>query len=153
MRIAFATDNNKEINMHFGQAAGFAVYEVSAAAWEFCETVVLEGTGENDDKIDERLNALRGCAIVYCTQVGGVAAARLVKNRIHPIKSESGYRIETVLNNLRERLSNNPPLWLKRQEAEDRRGNCGSDKGRRRVGGAFYYRHRTGQMSWLWTVL
>lgn len=115
MLIAFATDNRKEINEHFGRARRFSIYEVSSTGFRFAQDVDLMTEGdEEDDKISERLNALRDCAIVYSTAIGGVAAARLVKNRIHPIKVEAGHPIEDVLVRLRKRLIDNPPVWLKK---------------------------------------
>lgn len=115
IKIAFATDNRKEINEHFGHTGKFSVYEVSEESYGFVRDVCLGSSGdEQDDKIAERLNALSGCAIVYCTAIGGIAAARLVKQKIHPIKVEAGYPIEDALCRLRMRLKDNPPIWLKK---------------------------------------
>lgn len=115
MKIAFASDDQQEIGAHFGLAKNFVVYEVSADGYEFFESVAVKSEGdEEDDKIQERLDALTGCAIVYCTHIGGVAAARLVKNKIHPIKVGAGCLIEEELDRLKNRLSHNPPMWLRR---------------------------------------
>ncbi len=77
--------------------------------------VQVAATGDDeDDRIEARLAALADCALVYVTQIGGPAAARLVAKKIHPIKSkECGDDCE-VVEKLQEVLRNNPPPWLKK---------------------------------------
>ena len=119
MRIAFAGDNGKEINTHFGQAGSFLIYEVSPSGYVFVESKDFSGVGdEEDDKIEGRIGALSGCTLVYCTQIGGVAAARLVKHKIQPVKVADGHPIDDILQRLCERLNDNPPIWLKRAMRE-----------------------------------
>lgn len=115
MKIAFASDNRKEVNQHFGRTKVFEIFDVSKKSCRYVSPVDLKTEGdEQDDKIEERISAIKDCSIVYCTQIGGVAAARLVKNKIHPIKVPAGHSIQEVLAKIQERLQNNPPLWLKR---------------------------------------
>lgn len=116
MKICIATNDLETVNEHFGRTKMFVIYEVTSSGYKFVESVSLKSQGdEQDDKIEERINALKSCAIVYCTQIGGVAAARLVKNKIHPIKVSSGQPIDEILKKLQDRLENNPPLWLRRR--------------------------------------
>ncbi len=75
-----------------------------------------EDIAEADDKVNARINMLRECAIVYCTQIGGPAAARLVQSGIHPLKVPEGTLIVDELNRLNKLLlSKKLPPWLKKK--------------------------------------
>lgn len=115
MKIAFATSDNETINQHFGWATKFAIWEIASDHASFSGLAEIEATADNeDDKIDARLKVIRDCTIVYITQIGGPAAARLVANKIHPIKSKDEEKIQDAIAKLQETLNNNPPPWLRR---------------------------------------
>lgn len=115
MKIAFATSDNETIDQHFGLATKFAVWEIASDQASFSGMAEIEATSENvDDKIDARLKVLGDCTIIYVTQIGGPAAARLVANKIHPMKSKGDEKIEDVVNKFQQVLKNNPPPWLRR---------------------------------------
>jgi nitrogen fixation protein NifX len=115
MRVAFASSNNHHIDQHFGWAEKFAIWDVRMDEARFVGLVQVQSTGDDaEDKIEARLGALSDCAIVYVTQIGGPAAARLVANKIHPIKSKGEETISEVVEKLREVLRDNPPPWLRK---------------------------------------
>jgi nitrogen fixation protein NifX len=115
MRVAFASSNNHHIDQHFGWAEKFAIWDVRMDEARFVGLVQVQSTGDDaEDKIEARLGALSDCAIVYVTQIGGPAAARLVANKIHPIKSKGEETIPEVVEKLREVLRDNPPPWLRK---------------------------------------
>jgi len=117
MKIGFASDNETDINQHFGSTKSFTIYNIDKFGYRFLELVTIGEYGDDsDDKIDERINALKDCSIIYCTQIGGTAAARLVKNKIFPVKMPIGYPISEALSRLKDRLHNNPPIWLKKRK-------------------------------------
>ncbi|ABA89341.1 nitrogenase molybdenum-iron cofactor biosynthesis protein NifX [Syntrophotalea carbinolica DSM 2380] len=115
MKIAFATSDNETIDQHFAQANQFAVWEIASDQASFSGLEEIEATDDNvDDKINARLKVLGDCTIIYVTQIGGPAAARLVANKIHPVKSKGEEKIEDVVDKLQQVLKNNPPPWLRR---------------------------------------
>jgi nitrogen fixation protein NifX len=115
MKVAFASSDNHHIDQHFGWAEKFAIWDVRLDEARFVGLVQVQSTGDDaEDKIEARLGALSDCAIVYVTQIGGPAAARLVANKIHPIKSKGEETIPEVVEKLREVLQNNPPPWLRK---------------------------------------
>jgi nitrogen fixation protein NifX len=115
MKVAFASSDNHHIDQHFGWAEKFAIWDVGLDETRFVGLVQVQSTGDDaEDKIEARLGALSDCAIVYVTQIGGPAAARLVANKIHPIKSKGEETIPEVVEKLREVLQNNPPPWLRK---------------------------------------
>ncbi len=117
MRVGFATTDNILINDHFGWAKNFAIYEINFDGFKFLENRCFEENNEEEEefnKIDKKIDALKDLKIIFVGNIGGVAAARVVKSGIHPIKSKPGDKIEVVMESLKTVLSKNPPPWLKK---------------------------------------
>ena len=119
MRVAFATMGQDRIDAHFGFAPGFAVYEVTPDNYRFVNLISLPAQSTEDDKVESRAELLRGCAVVYCTQIGGPAAARLIQQNIHPLKVNEGTLIEGELQRFQTMLKVNPPPWLKKRLVQE----------------------------------
>ncbi|QGG48556.1 nitrogen fixation protein NifX [Heliorestis convoluta] len=124
MLVAFASKSMKTIDSHFGLAESFAIYKVTAEKIESLGvTACPQGEAGDEDKVESKLNLLKNCSVVYCTQIGGPAAARLVQSNIHPLKVPEGRPIQDELERLQLLLATNPPPWLvkkikKEQEKE-----------------------------------
>jgi nitrogen fixation protein NifX len=118
MKIAFTTSDNVYINAHFGSAQKIDVYEVDQTHYQFVETLRFDGNlneDGNEDKLLPKIEALHDCTIVYVSTIGGSAAARLIKQRITPIKAQSETQeIADVLTKLVQTLNGNPPPWLRK---------------------------------------
>lgn len=118
MKIAFTTSDNEHINAHFGWAKKIDVYEVDTEGYKFIETIRFDGDLKedgNEDKLIPKVNALQDCTIVYVSAIGGSAAARLIKNKITPVKARSEEQeISEVLTELVKTLNGNPPPWLRK---------------------------------------
>lgn len=118
MKIAFTTHDRAHINAHFGWAKTIDVYDVSPKGYEFLETLWFDGNLQedgNEDKLVPKIEALQDCTIVYVSAIGGSAAARLIKQRITPIKAQSeDQEITEVLDKLVTTLNGNPPPWLRK---------------------------------------
>lgn len=118
MKIAFTTSDRTHINAHFGWAKKIDVYDVSPDGFNFLETLSFDGDLKedgNEDKLLPKIEALHDCTIVYVSAIGGSAAARLIRQKITPIKARSEEdEIEDVLNNLVKTLKGNPPPWLRK---------------------------------------
>ncbi|MBA4790386.1 MAG: nitrogen fixation protein NifX [Rhizobiales bacterium] len=126
IRVAIATQDMKGLNAHFGSAKKFAVYDVSVDGWTFVETVAFDHVSDEggkhqsdgDDKITPKVEALKGCHLLFCLAIGGPSAAKVVSARIHPIKIPQAQPIDTVLERTREMLAGSPPPWLRKILAE-----------------------------------
>lgn len=118
MKIAFTTSDRVHINAHFGSARKIDVYEVTPENYSFLQTLTFDGELKedgNEDKLQPKIEALHDCTIVYVSTIGGSAAARLIKQRITPIKARSEEEeITDVLNKLVQTLNGNPPPWLRK---------------------------------------
>lgn len=122
LRVAIATEDLKNLNAHFGAARRFAIYDVTAQGWSMVETVafdnVSDATGvhaqEGEDRITPKIEALKGCHLLFCLAIGGPSAAKAVAAKIHPIKVPTAQPVEAVLERTRVMLNGTPPPWLRK---------------------------------------
>ncbi len=122
MKVAFASSDNHHIDQHFGCAEKFAIWEVQMDQSRFSGMVQVEAAGDGvEDKIQTRVDALMDCSIVYVNQIGGPAAAKLVAQKIHPLKSKGEETISQVVEKLQQVLQGNPPPWLRKAMLKDER--------------------------------
>lgn len=117
IKVAFATEDLKTVDAHFGWAKQIAIHEVQAEASRLVEIVQFAGDLKEDgseDKLEPKLAAIRDCAIVYVAAIGGSAAARVVSMKIHPIKVNTPQPIAEIIARLQEVLRGTPPPWLRK---------------------------------------
>jgi nitrogen fixation protein NifX len=122
MKIAFATQDLKRVDAHFGWAKNIAIYDVSPRGYAFLEAVKFDGDVQEgaDDKLAPKLEAIRDCAILYVAAIGGSGAARVVANNIHPMKVNQPEEISDLLDKLTGVLKGVPPPWLRKALLRDR---------------------------------
>jgi len=122
MKIAFATQDLKRVDAHFGWAKNIAIYDVSPKGYAFLEAVKFDGDVQEgaDDKLAPKLEAIRDCAILYVAAIGGSGAARVVANNIHPMKVNQPEEITDLLEKLTGVLKGVPPPWLRKALLRDR---------------------------------
>jgi nitrogen fixation protein NifX len=123
MKIAFATQDRKHVDAHFGWAKNIAIYDVSPNGHRLLESVEFGGDLEEDgieDKLTPKLEAIKDCAILYVAAIGGSGAARVVASNIHPIKVSEPEAIDAILDKLQAVLSGTPPPWLRKALLKDK---------------------------------
>jgi len=115
MKVAFASTDQEHIDEHFGWAQSFIIWDIEPETARCAGVVAVEGNGEGeDDRIMARLAALGDSTMVYVTQIGGPAAARLVARKIHPVKTKGNETIAEVVAKLQQVMRDNPPPWMRR---------------------------------------
>jgi nitrogen fixation protein NifX len=114
LKVAFATSDGNAVDQHFGLCCRFDVYEVSADTAELIETRTLEPADGEDNKIESRLAAVADCSILHICAIGGSAAARVVKAKVHPVKTAEDTRVTALIERLQSVLAGNPPPWLRK---------------------------------------
>jgi nitrogen fixation protein NifX len=121
MKIAFATQDLKRVDAHFGWAKNIAIYEIGPEGHHFVEAVQFDGDLKedgNEDKLAPKLETIKDCAILYVAAIGGSGAARVVASNIHPMKVNQPEEIEDLLGKLQEVLRGTPPPWLRKALAK-----------------------------------
>jgi nitrogen fixation protein NifX len=117
MKVAFATQDLKRVDAHFGWAKNIAIYEVSPEGHSFVEAVQFDGDLQedgNEDKLAPKLDVIADCAILYVAAIGGSGAARVVAKNIHPVKVPQPEDIGEILVKLQDVLKGTPPPWLRK---------------------------------------
>ncbi|HMK44199.1 MAG TPA: nitrogen fixation protein NifX [Dissulfurispiraceae bacterium] len=126
MKVGFATTDGIHVDEHFGRAGMFAIYDMTVDAFMFVEqrrfadgidqTVVeTRGMGQiHDDRVEDKVERLADCKIIYLTEIGGPSAARLIKKGIMPIKVKDVVTIQESLDKLLETVRTSPPPWLRK---------------------------------------
>lgn len=118
MKIAFATQDLKRVDAHFGWAKNIAIYEIGGPEGrKFLEAIEFDGDLKedgNEDKLAPKIEAIKDCAILYVAAIGGSGAARVVANNIHPMKVSQPEEISDLLDKLEDVLKGAPPPWLRK---------------------------------------
>ena len=117
MKIAFATEDGRHVDAHFGWAKSIAIYDVTPVEFRFVTAFEFAGNLQedgNEDKLGPKLEAIKDCAILYVAAIGGSGAARVVAKNIHPVKVAETQAIEDILLRLQAVLSGTPPPWLRK---------------------------------------
>ncbi len=117
MKVAFATQDLKRVDAHFGWAKNIAIYELDEDGHKFLEAVQFDGDLQedgNEDKLGPKIEAVKDCAILYVAAIGGSGAARVVAQNIHPMKVAQPEAIEDLLDKLQAVLKGNPPPFLRK---------------------------------------
>ncbi len=131
MKVAFATTAGTTIDEHFGRAGTFAVYDITPEGVSFLElrkvaegdldtaVVTTRGMGSlHDDAVTEKIDKLGDVRIVYFTEIGGPAAAKLVRRGIMPLKAEQCSNIREAAERLAETMRTRPAPWMRRALAQ-----------------------------------
>lgn len=127
MKVAFATTDGVNIDEHFGRSGKFAVYEISPEGYAFLEEIKFAEEGrdtsaeesrgnevEHENVMNNKVERLADCKIIFFTNIGAPSAARLVNRGLMPIKVKEVVPIEQELQRLLETIQNSPPPWIKR---------------------------------------
>ncbi len=109
LQVAFATKDLENIDSHFGSAKQFAIYDISKSSISLSEIKKVE---EKDT--DKTVALLKGVDIVYFTNVGAIAAAKLINSGIFTIKYKEVVGIEEETKKLQDMLNTNPPPFIKK---------------------------------------
>jgi len=124
LRIAFATEDMKRVDSHFGSAPSLAIYEVSPTASRFVEAVQFDAVSnqngvhlddaDGEDRIGAKIEALAGCAMVFSLAIGGMAAARVVNAKVYPLKLPQPETIAEVIGRIQVMMNGTPPPWMRK---------------------------------------
>lgn len=114
VKIAFASNDRRLVNQHFGAAEAFVIFEMNETdsrlveVAEFIETV-MDG---HEGKLAAKIELLSGCAAVYCNAAGASAIQQLLAKGIQPMRVEEGSAIDGLLGCLQRNMRSEPPVWL-----------------------------------------
>jgi len=111
IRVACGSNKGELLDGHFGSAARFLIYQVSALEHRLIEVRAPEDSGVAD-KNAYRARLISDCQVLYVASIGGPAAAKVVKAAIHPIKDPKGGSARERIVALQQVLKSKAPPWI-----------------------------------------
>lgn len=123
MKVAFATNDLKRVDAHFGGAKQIVFYDVSSESSRLIEAVQFDNVSEedgthaaseSDDRLGPKVDALKGASLLFVLAIGGPAAARVINYKVHPIKLPTVESIPDVIARVQTMLKGSPPPWLRK---------------------------------------
>ncbi len=109
IKVAFATNDNENIDAHFGSAKQFNIYDITKDDCEISTIIKIE---EKD--MDKTISLLKGVDIVYFVNIGATAAAKIINNGIFPIKYKEVVSIDDEIKKLIEMINGTPAPFIKK---------------------------------------
>ncbi len=123
VKVAFATSDMTHVDQHFGAAQSFAIYALEQDRFCFLEAAEFGSSdaqpehnvsGQNENKLAEKIAVLEGCIAVYSQAVGASAINQLRARGVQPIKVAPDTEISELLALLQEELKQGPDSWIAR---------------------------------------
>jgi nitrogen fixation protein NifX len=130
IRVAVASNNEEELDGHFGSCLRFLVYQLSATDLKLIDARSTAKADESDDKNGYRLDLIKDCHVLYVVSIGGPAAAKVVQGGLYPMKVVGGGSARDILGKLQQAIATSPPPWVAKilgVSQSDRLKNYGGD--------------------------
>ncbi len=124
MKVAFATTDGCLIDEHFGRAGRFTIMDFTIEGYTRLPDLIFaagrdaavestRGKGDaHDSAVEEKVERLGDCRLVYMTAIGGPSAARMARRGIMPVKVPERTVIVEAAERLMELIRTTPPPWL-----------------------------------------
>ncbi len=109
LKVAFATNDNENIDAHFGSAKQFNVYDIGIDGFEISSIIKIISKDT-----DTNVGLLEGIDIVYFVNIGPIAAAKIISSGVFPIKYKEVVSIDEELEKIVKMLNENPPPFIKK---------------------------------------
>lgn len=118
LRVAVSSNNDEQLDGHFGSCLRFLIYEVSANQIQLIEVRSVATSEMGLSRTDYLIDLIRDCHILSTLSIGGPAAAKVVRADLLPIKQAKPCASIDVLTPLSQVISNTPPPWMTKILAE-----------------------------------
>lgn len=115
IRVAVASNNGEKLDGHFGSCVRFLIYQISPEASRLIDIrSTLASPDRSEDKNAYRAQLIADCDVLCVVSIGGPAAAKVIKQEIHPLKFPNGGEAMKIVDELKQVLGSKPPPWLAR---------------------------------------
>ncbi|MBF0211964.1 MAG: nitrogen fixation protein NifX [Magnetococcales bacterium] len=101
---AFASNDRKHVDQHFGMATGFDLYAISPGGSRLIEVLraVSGEANSHEGRVGARVRLLEGCRLLFCIAVGEAAKQQLAAVGITAMVVDPGTPIAALLIKLQE---------------------------------------------------
>lgn len=119
LRVAFCSQDGLAINGHFGQSRLFFIYAFDDQGGWLADLRRYASSSAASDASEMRARLLEDCHLLFCQEIGGPAAARLIRHQIHPMKAPPGTTIQAQCDAVSAMLAGRLPPWLAKRLNRD----------------------------------
>lgn len=138
LKIALTSNSLTRVDVAFALTRQILFYDVTYDAAEFIDSVrfaaggtgggtgqgraknggdcwMMEAESSGSDRITPRVEAVKGCQVLFTKGLSDVAAVKLHDAKVFPVKMESGRDVDEVIGALQKMMNSpHPPLWLRK---------------------------------------
>ena len=80
-----------------------------------CWMMDTENQNTTGDRVTPRVEAVRGCHVIFTKGLSDLAAVKLHDAKVFPVKMEQGKDVDEVIDALQKMMNSpRPPLWLRK---------------------------------------
>jgi len=112
LRIACASNGGEIVDGHFGSCRYFLIYQVSVSEIRLIEIREVGEAADGEDKNGYRAALIGDAQVLFVASIGGPAAAKVVREGIHPLKFPQGGTARAHMADVQARIAEAPPPWL-----------------------------------------
>lgn len=114
VRVAIASENGIHTDGQFSLCKSFYIFQVSAEEYRLIaiRAAATKEAMKADQKQSYRAGLLEDCQVLYCQNIGGSAASKVIKKGVHPIQSGANALVAEIIEALQTVLQTSPPPWL-----------------------------------------
>ncbi len=114
IRVAIASENGIHTDGQFSQCQSFYIFQVSPEEYRLIaiRAADTQQSMKADQKQVYRAELLQDCQVLYCQNIGGSAAAKVVNQGVHPIQLGANALVAETIEALQTVLMKSPPPWL-----------------------------------------
>ena len=112
LRVAISSNNDEQLDGHFGSCLRFLIYDVNNDGWKLEEVRAVATDESGLLRTDYLVNLIKDCHVLSTLSIGGPAAAKVVRADITPIKKSLPCAANEVLTPLIKVIKTTPPPWL-----------------------------------------
>ncbi len=122
MRVALCSKSMELVDGNFNKARYFMIYDVSMSGVKFVEVREPEKIGVmlDSDEIDERIDAISDCKMVFCSNIPRTSKARLLSRGVFTVWMRKEREIGEMLEELVEHMRVNPPPMIRKILEEEK---------------------------------
>lgn len=123
LRVAISSNNNEQLDGHFGSCLRFLIYDVNETEWKLVDIRAVATDESGLLRTNYLVDLIRDCHVLSTLSIGGPAAAKVVRADITPIKKLQPTSVDEILKPLTDVIRTTPPPWLakilEKQETAD----------------------------------
>lgn len=114
IRVAIASENGIHTDGQFSLSQKFYIFQVSANEYRLIAIRAADTKQpmKADQKQAYRAELLQDCHVLYCQNIGGSAAAKVVNQGVHPMQTGANALVADTILALQTVLNTSPPPWL-----------------------------------------